>query len=203
MFSWPAVPRPVDHARRLLLSRLKLGALLALFLPRQQAFSQAIASPVFGRYRGVVVNNQDPLGTARVQLKVPAVLGETISGWALPSLPLAGMQTAIYALPQVGDSVWVEFEAGDPNRPIYVGGFWNNSSQLPPEVLAAPNSVVLDSSGHCRLILCDTSNSGITLETPGGTRIAISDGSIVLSTGQGAILELSGDSVLLNGEKLK
>jgi len=78
----------------------------------------------FCKYRGTVVINVDPTGQGRLQALVPEVLGETPSGWALPAAPFAGPLSGFFAVPPVGAGVWIEFEAGDPSRPIWSGGWW-------------------------------------------------------------------------------
>jgi hypothetical protein len=82
-------------------------------------------SQFFGKYRGTVANNLDPQMMGRVQVQVPAVLGEGRLSWALPCAPFAGDGVGFFAIPPIGANVWVEFEAGDPDYPIYSGGFWN------------------------------------------------------------------------------
>lgn len=78
----------------------------------------------FGKYRGKVVNNIDPMQLGRVQVSVPAVLGDGQMSWAMPCAPFAGPGVGFYAIPPVGANVWVEFEGGDPDYPIWSGGFW-------------------------------------------------------------------------------
>jgi uncharacterized protein involved in type VI secretion and phage assembly len=78
----------------------------------------------YGKYRGTVSDNQDPRSQGRIKVKVPEVLVDVDSGWALPCTPYAGDATGAYAVPPVGAGVWVEFEAGDVSRPIWVGGWW-------------------------------------------------------------------------------
>ena len=78
----------------------------------------------WGKYRGTVVDNDDPQQQGRVRASVPEVLGEVDSGWALPCAPYGGDTTGAYAVPAVGAGVWVEFEAGDISCPIWVGCFW-------------------------------------------------------------------------------
>lgn len=77
----------------------------------------------FGKYRGIVKDNADPTGRGRLQVTVPAVMGEE-PVWALPCVPYAGKDVGFFALPDEGTGVWVEFEAGDPSYPIWVGCFW-------------------------------------------------------------------------------
>jgi hypothetical protein len=80
----------------------------------------------FGKYEGVVTDAADPKKIGRIRAKVPAVLGEQVdSGWALPCVPAGGgKERGMLFLPQVGDTVWIEFAAGDVSRPIWVGTFW-------------------------------------------------------------------------------
>ena len=66
----------------------------------------------FGKYRGTVANNLDPLGRGRLQVSVPAVLGD-VSAWAMPCVPYAGPNLGFYTMPEIGTGIWVEFEAGD------------------------------------------------------------------------------------------
>ncbi len=91
----------------------------------------------FGKYRGLVVNNQDPLQTGRLQALVPAVLGETPSGWALPCAPYGGTQCGLFAIPPIGAGVWIEFEAGEPSRPIWTGTWWA-AGEVPMDQTGAP-----------------------------------------------------------------
>ena len=75
----------------------------------------------WGKYRGTVVDNADPQTQGRLRATVPEVLGDVDSGWALPCAPYGGDGSGMYAVPAVGSGVWVEFEAGDVSRPIWVG----------------------------------------------------------------------------------
>lgn len=75
-----------------------------------------------GIFRGMCINNLDPTAMGRVQVRVPAVLGDQDGGWAVPCRALGSPGAAP---PSVGDSVWVMFEGGDPSRPVVVGTFPN------------------------------------------------------------------------------
>jgi uncharacterized protein involved in type VI secretion and phage assembly len=77
----------------------------------------------FGKYRGLVKDNNDPTGRGRLKVIVPAVLGD-VAVWALPCTPYAGNNIGWYAMPEPETGVWVEFEAGDTSYPIWVGCFW-------------------------------------------------------------------------------
>ncbi len=86
----------------------------------------------FGKYRGQVINNQDPLLLGRILPEVPAIA--VVMGWALPCLPYQSPDSlGSYSLPPVGTSVWIEFEAGDLDSPIWSGCFWTTAqSSLAP-----------------------------------------------------------------------
>lgn len=84
----------------------------------------------FGKYRGQVVSNKDPQHLGRIQVKVPAIYGSGQASWAMPCTPYAGKDLGWFAIPPVGSNIWVEFEGGDPDYPIWAGGFWGED-QLP------------------------------------------------------------------------
>lgn len=86
----------------------------------------------WGKYRGTVVDNTDPQTQGRLRVSVPEVLGDVDSGWALPCAPYAGDKSGVYVVPSVGSGVWVEFEAGDVSRPIWVGCWWE-SDKVPTD----------------------------------------------------------------------
>ena len=90
----------------------------------------------YGKYRAQVVDNADPEKRGRLKLKVPSVLGnDVVSGWALPCAPYGGAaDQGFYFIPEVESAVWVEFESGLLDYPIWVGTFWakpGGSSEVP------------------------------------------------------------------------
>jgi hypothetical protein len=84
-------------------------------------------SPYYGKYRGIVTENKDPMQLGRIMALVPAVLGSLPSQWALPCAPYTGDGVGQFMIPPIGSSVWIEFEAGDPSYPIWAGCFFNPS----------------------------------------------------------------------------
>ena len=70
----------------------------------------------FGPYRGIVTDNDDPSGLMRIKARVPEIFGELETPWALPCVP-----PGVRSVPEIGTLVWIEFEAGDPSRPIWMG----------------------------------------------------------------------------------
>jgi hypothetical protein len=92
----------------------------------------------FGKYRGTVENPIDLKGIGRVQVSVPDVLGDGKLAWAMPCVPYAGNKVGFFAVPPKGASVWVEFERGDPDFPIWSGCFWElGQTPTPPGPLGA------------------------------------------------------------------
>lgn len=97
---------------------------------------QKIERRFFGKYRGLVVDNADPEHLGRLKVKVPSVLGSNVvTGWALPCASYGGdVNQGFLFIPEVGAGVWVEFEEGDLEFPIWVGSFWSKpggDSELP------------------------------------------------------------------------
>ena len=80
----------------------------------------------YGKYRGTVVDNDDPSRLGRLKVSVPSVLGpNVVTGWATPCVPYGGAAgQGFLFVPQRGAGVWVEFEEGDLEFPIWVGTFW-------------------------------------------------------------------------------
>ena len=165
----------------------------------------------FGKYRGVVTENLDPMQIGRIQAQVPDVLGETPSGWALPCVPAAGIQAGCFIVPPIGSQVWVEFEQGDPDFPIWTGGFWGLAADVPIAALApAPTppgqNIVVQTAGQNALVLSDAPPSpaggGVILSAVGGAMIIINDAGVTISNGKGATITLIGPTVSINSGAL-
>ncbi|RUT02472.1 baseplate assembly protein [Dulcicalothrix desertica PCC 7102] len=85
----------------------------------------------YGKFQGTVVNNIDPLKQGRLQVLVPDVGSLSPSTWAKPCVPLGGLQMGMYLIPPIQAGVWVEFENGDPDYPIWVGYWWGSAAEIP------------------------------------------------------------------------
>ena len=134
----------------------------------------------FGKYRGMVINNVDPLQIGRLLVQVPDVLGPIPSSWAMPCLPFTGKQMGMWCLPQIGTGVWVEFEQGDPDHPIWSGCWYGIAAEVPVLALAAPPgvpNVVLQTTAQNTLMLSDLPGptGGILLKTTTGAFISVND----------------------------
>jgi len=167
--------------------------------------------PSYGKYRGTVFNNLDPERRGRLMLTVPDVLGLVPSSWAEPSLPLAGPTgppMGMFVVPPIGTGVWVEFESGDPNKPVWVGCRLGAESDVPlagnAGVPVAPN-IVIQSLTQNRIVISSVPGEGVTIETAAGQlgpRIELTATGLKLSCGPAASVELTPLAVKINGEAL-
>jgi uncharacterized protein involved in type VI secretion and phage assembly len=152
-----------------------------------------------GKFAGVVVDNNDPDGLCRIDVKVPSVLAEP-TGWCLPALPYAGSGAGLAVVPPVGAAVWVEWPDGDLGKPpIWSGAAFTSGNGVPG---AGPNTVLLVTPGGHKIEVSDDSNA-ITLTASGGASITIGPDGITLDNGQGAKVELSGATVSINDQSLQ
>ena len=157
----------------------------------------------YGKYRGTVLDNIDPMQIGRLMVQVPDVSNILPSTWAMPCVPFAGIQCGFYALPPIGAGVWIEFEQGDSDYPIWVGGFWGSAGEVPALALATPpglQSIVLQTTSQNTLMISDAPGptGGILLKTTAGAMISISDVGITITNGQGATIMMTGPSVTIN-----
>ncbi|WP_395675196.1 phage baseplate assembly protein V [Inquilinus sp.] len=121
-----------------------------------------MTSEFFGKYRGSVVDNLDPLELGRLQVMVPLVLGTARTAWAMPCVPYAGPGVGWYVLPPVGASLWVEFEGGDPEYPIWTGCYWTEG-QVPAQPAVPTMRMLKTRSGTLAFDDLD-SEGGFTLK---------------------------------------
>jgi hypothetical protein len=159
----------------------------------------------FGKYRGKVENNIDPMLLGRVQVSAPAVLGDGKLSWAMPCLPYAGSGVGLFVVPPVGANVWVEFEGGDADYPIWSGCFWGVGEA--PAAPAIPAMKVLKTDG-ITLTMSDLPGAGgFTLEvnppvvaTP--LKLAFTSAGIEMSNGAASV-KLTPASVSVNNGALE
>jgi uncharacterized protein involved in type VI secretion and phage assembly len=161
----------------------------------------------YGKHRGTVLNNIDPLQMGRIQVQVPDVLGMGISSWAMPCVPVAGKQSGVYVVPSIGSKVWVEFEGGDSDYPIWCGGFWGSAAEVPtlalaPAIPGSPN-IVLQTMGQNSVVISDVpATGGIMLKSATGAMILVNDIGITITNGKGATIVMTGPTVTINNGAL-
>jgi hypothetical protein len=121
----------------------------------------------FGKYRGKVTANQDPNHLGRIRVTVPAVYGEGRQSWAMPCTPYAGgpKKWGLFTIPPVDTNVWVEFEGGDPDYPIWSGCFWGKEELPEAALVDDPTKVqVFRTDGITLTLSSQDSSKGVTLE---------------------------------------
>jgi uncharacterized protein involved in type VI secretion and phage assembly len=147
----------------------------------------------YGKYRGSVTDVEE--STFRVKAKVPAVLKDQKTGWAVACVPYAGDQVGFAFMPELGSGVWIEFEGGDVSYPIWTGCYWRQD-ELPSDATASVKAIV--TKGENKLLLDDDQNSitvsdqnenSVTLDQSGvtvarsGQSVVVSDSSVSANDG--------------------
>lgn len=161
----------------------------------------------FGKYRGTVLSNIDPLQTGRLLVQVGDVEGLLPSSWAMPCFPFTGQQMGAYMLPQIGSGVWVEYEQGNPDYPIWSGCWYGSASEVPALALAgnpASPNVVLQTGLQNAVVISDLPGpaGGIMLKSTTGASIIVNDTGIYIQNGKGASLIMTGPTVTINNGAL-
>jgi uncharacterized protein involved in type VI secretion and phage assembly len=164
-------------------------------------------STYYGKYRGTVVNNVDPMQIGRIQAMVPDVSNVALSSWAMPCLPVAGLQMGVYTVPPIGAGVWIEFEKGDPDYPIWSGCFFGSAAEVPALALTVPPAVpgiTMQTTLQNGITVNDVPGptGGIMLKSATGATIIVNDTGIYIQNGKGASIVMVGPSVTINNGAL-
>jgi len=163
-------------------------------------------SRFYGKYRGTVEANIDPLSMGRIQIRAPAVLGDTTVAWAMPCVPYAGSGVGLFLTPPNGANVWVEFEGGDPDLPIWTGCFWGVGEV--PDLPVSPEIKRLKTDGVAITIDDRPGGGGLMIEVNPqllGTavRLVCDETGTEISNGAGASVRLVGPTVSINNGALE
>ncbi len=109
----------------------------------------------YGKHRAFVADNADPENRGRLRLQIPDVLGnDVVSGWALPCAPYGGSSgQGFFFIPDKDAGVWVEFEQGLLDYPVWVGTFWakpGGTTEVPPpgDSQSPPTSKIIKTKNH-------------------------------------------------------
>lgn len=165
-----------------------------------------IASPTeqryYGKHRGTVVANADPDRRGRLQVRVPSVLGPAVAVWAEPCVPFGGLEGhGMLWVPEPEAQIWVEFEEGLIDRPLWVGTFWPNKGEAPNafgeegDDPRDPNARMMQTpSGH-RILLDDTPDAPrVQVQHAGGSQLELApEGVCTLSVEGGPMVRLQPD----------
>jgi uncharacterized protein involved in type VI secretion and phage assembly len=157
----------------------------------------------YGKYRGMVMNNIDPMQMGRLQIQVPDVTGVAPATWAMPCMPMAGIQNGMFVVPIIGSGVWVEFEQGNIDYPIWVGCFWGSAAEVPALAKLTPpaiTAITLQTPLQNGITISDLPGptGGIMLKSATGASIIINDTGVYVTNGKGASIVMTGPSVNIN-----
>jgi uncharacterized protein involved in type VI secretion and phage assembly len=161
----------------------------------------------FGKYRGTVLNNVDPMMIGRIMAIVPDVSSVVPTSWAMPCFPMAGIQTGTIAVPPIGAGVWVEFERGDPDYPVWTGCFFGTAAEMPALHLLTPpglSAITLQTMLQNGITVTDLPGptGGIVIKTTTGASLIVNDTGIYIQNGKGASIVMVGPSVTINNGAL-
>lgn len=163
-----------------------------------------IAEKRYGKFRGTVTDNRDPQKRGRLKIRVPSVLADEDADWALPCLPYGGFkQQGLFMIPDVDAQVWVEFEEGDIHRPLWVGTFWQQESDIPLDASKEePATRLLQTrSGHILQFDDEDGEEKFRLFHPAGAEIIIDkNGTISLTDRSGAVLKMDAENNVITLE---
>ncbi len=155
-----------------------------------------------GKYRGTVVSSFDPEGRGRIQVSLVDAGGQVpLSTYATPCLPFAGMNAGMFSIPVPGSGVWIEFEEGDLDRPIWVGGYWGSLAEVPKLALLTPQplgSATLATSSGAGIHISDNPALGVMITNGQGAVILINSAGITISNGKGATIVMAGTTIDFN-----
>jgi uncharacterized protein involved in type VI secretion and phage assembly len=152
----------------------------------------------FGKYRGVVERVGTGADLGLITAFVPEVLGEEETGWARPAVPFAGAQHGFVALPESGDGVWIEFEAGDVSKPLWTGFWWADDEM--PEDAGERTRVFATSNGH--KVVLDEDGDELVIKHGGGPSLVMTANDITLEV-SGKKIVISASGVSVNGGALE
>ncbi len=156
-----------------------------------------------GKFEATVINNIDPMQLGRIQVQTPEASGISLSSWATPCFPYTGKQMGAYMIPQIGSSVWIEFQGGDLDKPIWTGGFYGSAAEVPSLALAgvpASPNILFQSAAQNTFMISDLPGptGGLMLKSATGASIIVNDTGIYIQNGKGASIVLTGPTVNIN-----
>jgi uncharacterized protein involved in type VI secretion and phage assembly len=160
----------------------------------------------YGKYRGTVINNVDPEQIGRIQAIVPDVSNVVPTSWAMPCLPGAGINTGMFTVPPIGGGVWIEFEQGNPDHPIWTGGYWGITAEVPVLAHTVPpaiDGITLQTTLKNGIVISDLPGvGGILIQSTTGASIIVNDIGIIITNGKGAVISMVGPVVDINAGAL-
>ncbi len=125
--------------------------------------------PLQELHLGVVLDNDDPEERGRVKLRLAAT---GLEAWAAVMVPGAGSGYGVSLLPRVGEQVVAAFVG--PDLPIVLGAVWSGGASQPADARPVDERYLVQSPAGLKILLDDRQPS-VTIETPAGNRLVITD----------------------------
>lgn len=138
---------------------------------------------VFGKFRATVSSIKDDKHMGRIKVKCPRIYGESESPMCIPCMPFTGDKWGSIMLPEVNDTVWIEFEEGDTEKPLYVGGWWLENKtpvQTDYDNTAKFKRVIKTKSGHMILFYEESGKEYVQIVEKHGNIVKLDDKGITL-----------------------
>lgn len=160
-----------------------------------------------GLYRGTVTINTDPEFRGRLLLMIPDVAAFVPSTWVEPCSPLSGPPGPMgaYLVPPPGAGVWVMFEHGDVDKPVWIGCRFDTMADPPIDAKLsnpASPSVIFQTLAKNTLVISDLpptpATGGIVLRSTTGAMIVVNDSGIYLNNGKGAVISMIAKTIDFN-----
>lgn len=166
---------------------------------------EGISNKFFGKYRGIVVDNNDPENLGRLKVTIPSLLGnDVVTGWAMPCVPYGGTANCGFvAIPDVDAGVWIEFEEGDLEFPVWVGTYWSKpggTTEIPEPAneQGPPTSKIFKSNKHVIELADEDDNELIKIVENERNEILINDSGIVITDTNENVITLDDSGILIS-----
>lgn len=118
-----------------------------------------------------VVDNSDPDHRGRIKVLLHA---NQLEIWASVLVPSAGNGYGVACLPRVGEIVVLAFIT--PEQPMVMGSVWSGQNSTPDEADSVEDHYLLKTPSGTILDMNDQGGPSVTLTTPMGYSITITDG---------------------------
>jgi uncharacterized protein involved in type VI secretion and phage assembly len=153
---------------------------------------------VFGKYRAIVVNIQDKLHMGRILVKCPQIYGESDSPYCLPCMPFTGNNYGTIMLPDINSTVWIEFEEGDTDYPVWTGGWWTQDKTPYTSYTDANYKTIIKSkTGHTILLNDKVGEESIQIVDKSGSKLTLSSTGINIESSSDLVLKATGNITIL------
>lgn len=166
----------------------------------------------YSTYRGVVIDNEDPEKCQRLLVEVPSITDTNV--WAYPKGQQGSLGSGFKMLtPEKQDIVWIEFENGDPNYPVWSYCGWS-TDECPKDldgnrilgfVTPEGNKVIIDDVNKtCKVIIkvdestfhsIELTPEKVSVSSPKPIEIKADDQITIYATDN---LNLKGKEIILN-----